>query len=282
MDLVKLHFLRSLDIAAASGLLLLDDSLYVVADDENFVCQIGLEKNDGHKLIQLFPGKLPEEESARKALKPDLESLVYIPELESILAVPSGSKPNRIRGALVGQGKFLGEVGFQGLYSQLWAINPELNIEGAALWGDEVVLFSRGNGANHRNEFYRLDRADFVVELRQGGILRESSCLKQVSCSLGSIDACPLGFTDVCLGFEDELWFLAAAETGDSTYLDGAFRGAVIGQMDSSGVVQFQARLDCPVKPEGLAIDVANKKFFVVTDSDSRREKAQLFVGDLP
>src|SRR5688572_32889185 len=64
-------------ISAASGMVVVGEFLYVIADDE---LQLGVfEGNGAGALVRLFPGELPKASAERKALKPDLEALVRLP-----------------------------------------------------------------------------------------------------------------------------------------------------------------------------------------------------------
>src|ERR1044072_5392942 len=98
---------RPAHLSAASGLACINSFIYVVADDE---LHLGVFRN-GHRepghLIRLFDGELPDAKADRKRQKPDLEALTLLPACEGhphglLLALGSGSTPNRRRGALLG------------------------------------------------------------------------------------------------------------------------------------------------------------------------------------
>src|SRR5688572_10672841 len=99
--------LRPLHVSAASGLVCLDSIMYVVADDELHLGVFSTrDRGPGH-LIRLFDGVLPEPAAARKQQKPDLEALTLLPAFPdfphgALLAVGSGSRPNRHKGVLLG------------------------------------------------------------------------------------------------------------------------------------------------------------------------------------
>ena len=55
--------------------------MYVVADDEHHLGLFDVAPESPGHLIRLFEGDLSHKKKERKALKPDIESLVYIPTL---------------------------------------------------------------------------------------------------------------------------------------------------------------------------------------------------------
>src|SRR4051794_22542623 len=133
-------------VSAASGLVRVGHWLHVVADDSLFLATFPLEGEAPGQLLRLFPGELPLEPKARKALKPDLEALCLLSGLKdaphgALLAVPSGSTPVRMKGALVplaADGSLAGqvrEVDFTRVYAQLTRELGPLNVEGAAVSG---------------------------------------------------------------------------------------------------------------------------------------------------
>ena len=89
-----------------------------------------------------------------------------------------------------------------------------LNIEGAALLGDAVRLFQRGNGAA-TNATYDISR-EGLLGLLLHRTLASPMIARVVPWDLGDIDGVPLGFTDA-VATEREIWFLGAAESSPST-----------------------------------------------------------------
>ena len=96
-SLIATRLVRTLDISAASGLVLRDGAFHVVADDENALLVI--EADGGTRRIALVPGELPGEHAARKARKPDFEILVDLRD-QGLLAMGSGSRATRERAVL--------------------------------------------------------------------------------------------------------------------------------------------------------------------------------------
>jgi len=80
--------------------------LYVIADDEHSLGVFELADNGPGRLFRLFAGELPSRPKDRKAEKPDLEAMAVLPAFDNypfgaLLAVGSGSEPNRQRAALL-------------------------------------------------------------------------------------------------------------------------------------------------------------------------------------
>lgn len=279
MELVQLRHLRFLELSAASGLILLNETFYVIADDELELHGYPKNLTNAIRKIQLIQGQLPEEPHARKSLKPDFESLVHLPMIDSILAVPSGSTSRRTKGVLV-NGGLKTEINFEPLFQALTGIS-DLNIEGTVIVGDAIKLFHRGNGAGQQNAIINLNLKIFIEDIQLHDNVTARSLREIENCDLGELNGQKLSFTDAATESADRIWYLAVVEGGNSTYLDGDFGGAVIGCINSKNEIICERILNCPAKPEGLALDIPNKKFYVVTDPDNRSHRSQLFEGDL-
>ena len=58
--------IRNLPVSAASGLIIVGEYLYVIADDDLQLSVFSLLDKTFHKTIALFEGRLPSEKNARK------------------------------------------------------------------------------------------------------------------------------------------------------------------------------------------------------------------------
>ena len=265
IQLSKLHSFSNPFMSAASGLALVKNHFFVIADDELFALK--LDKNLLQtQTITLFPGALSEELKLRKKTKPDLESIVELPSGQ-LLCVPSGSEVHRVWGALI-KGDLAVVLSFETLYAKLREIFSELNIEGAVVVEQSLRLFQRGNGEKHENATVDVNLNDFLQ-----GIISISKVQRY---DLGQMHGAALSFTDATL-YEDRIYFLAAAEACESTYLDGEFKGAVLGMMDLSGKILKRDSLDVRSKPEGICIEA--DYFYLVTDDDDRSKPSSLLRG---
>ncbi|HEX4925620.1 MAG TPA: hypothetical protein VFV50_16110 [Bdellovibrionales bacterium] len=277
-------------VTAASGLVLKGGVFYTCADDELHLGVFEAKRESG-ALHRIFDGELPVATADRKKKKPDLESLTYLPPSQAfrdgaLLAVPSGSKPNRMIGKAI---PYAGvapdfakafDVDFKDLFAHLASLYRDLNVEGAAVLGETFRLLQRGNGKPAQNATIDLDLNEILSDLAMRRPLAKRAYLKSREHDLGSIGNIKLTFTDCCYGPHARLWFLAAAEDTESTYDDGAFKGAVLGRMDSAGTTTDFHELDIHYKPEGLWVE-PDGTFFIVTDADSPRTASRLYKGKL-
>ena len=296
--MITLTKIRELDIAAspgagptflsaASGLVRAGDFLYVVADDELHLAVFPATTNGPGRVIPLFEGELPTSRVERKALKPDLETLTLLPPSQdyptgAILALGSGSRRNRRKGALLGvhaQSAVQGLpkiIDLSAIFDPLDVVFRKLNIEGAAVIGDEMRLFQRGNGRDSENAIIRFALPAFLDAL-SGESAIEPLAIQRID--LGKIDGIPLSFTDAATLPNGSMVFSAVAEDTDDTYNDGPCRGAGIGLLDRDGRLLRMLRFDAPYKVEGVdaRVDGAGIRLLLVTDADDPAIPAVLF-----
>ena len=271
---MKTKLIRKLNISAASGLVSVEGRFYAIADDENKLISFTENPDSQIEEVTLFEGELPQNPAERKKLKADLESLVYLQELNALLAVPSGSKSNRCTGALIflSSGK-VQPVDFANLFSSLQTTISHLNIEGAVVFGDRIKFFQRGNSVKGENAVININIVILLKELRTGRVSARG-LQSVVKCDLGFLNGVPLGFTDAAI-VESQIHFIAAAEKTDSTYDDGEFAGAVMGRLNAFDQVEMAGPIVCPAKPEGLC--AKDGKLYLVTDADDRSVFSALY-----
>ena len=273
---LPLQELATLRLAAASALVALDERLYVLGDDELLLQRYSLT---GGFIDQqsLLVGELPQEQAERKRLKPDFEMLCVLPD-GRLLALGSGSTAQRCRAVLV-DGEQTRVIDLGELYGALAAQLPELNLEGAVVQGQQLLLAQRGNGRGGVNALISLDLSRVLGGLDQGGLSASALCAVQ-PVELGDWQGVPLSLTDLCLDGQGRLLFSAAAEETASSYHDGACAGSVIGCLEA-GRVSRQWSLSGQAKIEGLAM-LADGSLRLVNDPDDRQQRSRLFRLDLP
>ncbi len=273
--------------SAASGLVCAHGRAYVVSDDEHHLAVF----RDAHSpgtLHRILPGDLPHSKKVRKQLKPDLEALLLWQG--ALVAFGSGSRLNRDTGVVVSlsargqplaQSRQAQRFDLKPLYEPLRAALGEINIEGAMLLGDELVLLNRGVSGQSGNA---------VVRYR-GGALRAAidgtrSRVAPRSIKpypLGAIDGVSFGFTDGA-ALPDGRWvFCAAAENTASSYADGPCAGAAVGLVSVDGELQALHLLTPSLKVEGIAARVhkAGIDICLVTDADDPLLSSQLLLARL-
>lgn len=234
-----------------------------------------------------------------KHLKLDLESCLTLdgPDGQVLLGLGSGSTEQRQR-VLVARGldgpdPDLRLVDARALYAALRAeaafAGSELNLEGAAAQGQDVVLFQRGNGAPRGDLLPvdasgRLDRAGLLAYLADPGRASPPPLREVRPWRLGAIDGVRLTFTDATTGPDGRLWFLAAAEGSPDTYRDGPVAGVVLGVIEVARGVTWArwSRLahegqPWSAKAEGLALDPRDpSRVWLVVDRDDPAAAAEL------
>lgn len=283
---LSLARLATLDIAAASGAVLHDGLLCVIADDGHALHRYTL-RGEPLAPLPLFADRapLPAEPRARKKRKPDLEALLQLPD-GSLLALGSGSAANRreARHVFPGSGgNRVAAIDLSPLYAALAAVLPDLNIEGAVVRGDHLVLAQRGNGRGD-NALVLLDLAQAMTDLSRG-MLGAAGLQRVLPLALGELAGIALTPTDLATGPDGALWYIAAAEDTDNPYEDGACVGSVIGRLDDSLRVERQWQLAPTLKVEGLHFhrrDDAGDHWLLVADADSPTTPAPLLALLVP
>jgi len=266
----------------------------VIADDELHLGVFPAEEGKPGRLIRLFPGKLPAKPKQRKRRKPDLEALTLLPPCAghahgALLALGSGSRPNRRGGALLtldAQGK-AGEVAqacdLSGLLAPLEDRFAELNIEGAVVVGDELCLLQRGNRETRQNALIRFRLSPLLNALGCGLTIAVMPPFAVHALDLGEVDGIPLGFTDAAALPNGELLFTAVAEDTGDNYQDGPCTAAAIGIVTREGVVRRLHPLDHAHKIEGVHATVRGGRIdlLLVTDDDDPGVAACLYSASL-
>ncbi|KQT01661.1 hypothetical protein ASG42_27025 [Rhizobium sp. Leaf391] len=281
-------------ISAASGLVCVGSHIYVVADDELCLGVFSAGDNEPGHRIRLFAGELPIGKAERKRQKPDLETIVFVPAFEgfsygALLALGSGSGPNRGRGILLGldpQGGVSGspeQVDMAPMLGPLHQVFADLNIEGAAVVGDELLLFQRGNKKHMENAIIHYSLMPALVALRgsDNAVIAPSSITRV---DLGTIEGVPLCFTDAAALPNGDVVFCAVAEDTHDAYRDGDCAGAAIGIVDKAGRLLSLHQLEKPHKVEGISAQTEDETLdlLLVTDADDPAIPAKLLSASIP
>ena len=280
-------------LSAASGLVQVGSKAYVVADDE---LHLGVFPTDsptpGH-LVRIFDGVLPDDRTERKRQKPDFEALALLPPFEDfrhggLLALGSGSRPNRGRGALLRldrHGEVCGPVhslDMSPILAPLRAAFAELNIEGAVVAGEELWLFQRGNRRHPENAIMRYPLSLVLAALRdpQGAAIAPTIIQRL---DLGTIDGVPFCFTDASALPDGDIVFCAVAEDTEDAYRDGPCIGGAVGIIGADGRLISLRQLDRPYKVEGISARSAGDRLdlLLVTDADDPAIPAMLLSGSM-
>lgn len=276
-------------LSAASGLVVIGHYFYVIADDELHLGQFVVNSPNAGCWIPLFEGYLPHEKAAHKAKKPDIEALTLLPASKqyaygALLAIGSGSKQNRQNAVIIplDSNGNVAEKPYQfslaALYQTLQQHFPDLNIEGACIKDNQLVLMQRANNQYRNSALIYCPLTTFLLLLDKPKP-DFSKCLIIVEYTLPEIEGIPLGFTDGKVLANGNMIFTAAAENTNNSYNDGACVGSAIGIITAEGQLQSCHLLQEPYKIEGIAVHIQNNKenIWLVNDADNPLMPATLF-----
>lgn len=308
---ITLHYTTGADAAidrpahvrAGSSLAWFGSRLAVVQDDANFIGLVDPANQDiqaltlpeGHAGLRQF-----DDTRANKRWKLDLEACVVVPDGkdELLLAFGSGSTAARERIVVVRRqdeapphiAVYAAARFYQILRSTADFAGSELNIEGAAIVGDRLRLFQRGNGAP-RGELRPVDATcDLPLDQVLAYIHEPSAPVPTpdtiVQYDLGAIGHCRLTFTD-SLFYRGSVLYSASAEDSPDAVLDGPVTGAALGVIDENGLARW-ALLTNPAgepmvaKVEGLlpSREQANE-LWIVVDPDDPHVPCELYRVEL-
>lgn len=266
-------------ISSASGLAIVGDWFYIVADDEHHL--IALPSSDvkagSLRMLPLLEARLPTDPAERKRRKRDLEALFHVPGDEDrppmLVAWGSGSRAQREFAYIVGldsDGSLAGAaraVSLTRLHDVLRGHVGELNIEAGLVQGDDLCLFSRANRGAPANGCFRLDLGLAIGFLLADEGAAQVPPVRFAELDLGRIGEVPVGITDAT-PLEEGGWLLSAvAEDTSNAYDDGRCAGVVLAACDASGKVAWTGRLDGGFKVEGIAFDEQGT-LWLTTDAD--------------
>jgi hypothetical protein len=286
-------------VRAASGLARVGNRLAVIQDDASFVALVNPVTGLSEPVpLPVGPGglRLFDDSRGNKAGKLDLEAVAAVGSATDrrLAAFGSGSLPARevvvlldlsapasprveVRTAPAFYARLRSAGDFAG---------SEMNIEGALYREGLLTLFGRGNGAvvgdvRPVNASCEIVWSELLAHLDAGATAPppEPRCVTQYE--LGTVDAVPLGFTDVAGDSEGAILYSAAAEASPDATRDGAVAGSVIGVLDARGASGRWTRLldergnPVAAKVEGLAPG-AGAMLFAVVDADDHTRASEL------
>lgn len=278
MDVFSLSlFVYLVGVGAASGLVYSDKSLKVISDDSDVLYTYNMDGNNIDKLSLHPSGELLEKRA--KPEKSDFEAITSYQDTYYIFG--SGSDKNRNSLIKVaGESNEVTQESLIPLYQDLRRAaeisEEDFNIEGAIIHKGDLLLFNRGNGPNQKNGVFFI--ADFLNSTSSYNI-----SYQQID--LPGIHGVPFGFTDAILE-EDKIYFLAAAEAGQSTYQDGQVLGSLIGKIDLKTMqLESSMQITNRYKFEGITVfekTEENTTFLLCEDLDDGGQETKIFKLVLP
>ena len=247
---------RPAHVRAASSLALVGDTLVIIQDDANFLASLRpADDTVGSVTLPAGRGGLRQFDDVRgnKRFKLDLESSIAVVDAgaTTVYAFGSGSSAAREH-VVIARGWEAGAVSIEmieapALYRALRTtpdfVGSELNVEGAALQGDELWMFGRGNGAV-RGDVLPLNATCVLpwpavrtyLDAKGAGALPPPTRI--IRYDLGALDAIPLGFTDAAATPRGFL-YSAAAEDSPDAISDGPVAGSCLGMIELGGSIRW-------------------------------------------
>ena len=214
-------------LSAASGMVVRGPTLYVVADDAHCLGIFDLDGSEPGRLIPLIEGELPKDAALRKKQKPDFEILLALPDSDllgddgtRLLALGSGSTKRRMRGAVIDlpdntAPASIHLIDLQPLFAAIAPLVPEVNLEGAVLREDHLLLFNRGNMEYPASQ---------IVEVSLAALLKGGPVAATLSAelTLPMLSGVPLTVTDACQLDSGHILLSAVAEATGNSCTNGA------------------------------------------------------------
>ncbi|MBP9093517.1 hypothetical protein KBI23_21035 [bacterium] len=293
-------------VTSASGLVRLDNRVYIVADDELHLAVFDLKSSQPGRWLRLLPGMLSSNYKERKKQKADLEAITRLqPDVYAaagaLLVVPSMSRANRVSGAMIKLEKDLLvnesndspiPIDFSDIRNKLTESIDGLNVEGIAIQEKVTKLFHRGSKKKGKSAVVELETAAFLHDLHDTHKPKSTCISKLREYDLGDIEGVGLSFTDAVPMPDGRIVFLAAAEATDDEYQDGACLGSSLGIMKENGDIESIVRLSGREKFEGICADYSSVEIsqgvfahsleiLLVSDTDNERFPSNLYQGSL-
>jgi hypothetical protein len=285
---------RPAHVRAGSALGWLGTRLAVVQDDASFIALV--EPGRGAVRAVTLPAgpggrRQFDEGRGNKAHKLDLEACFTVPRGRGtwLVALGSGSTPARETIVVVDERQAVRLVDGAPLYARLRAhadfSGSELNVEGAVVRGDSLVLLQRGNGAPRDGR----QPVDASAEIVLGELVTwledpvgPAPALRNVTrYELCTAAGERLGFTDAAL-IGDAIHFLAAAERSPDATRDGPVSAVAIGVLEPGrsarwAPIRSESGDVLVEKVEGLVADPAGPGLaWAVVDRDDPAAPAEL------
>jgi hypothetical protein len=268
-------------LSAASGMVVRGSMLCVVADDVHCLAVFDLDSDAPGRLIPLIADALPRDAAARKRVKPDFEVLIALPEAQGggLLAMGSGSRAQRMRGAVIelsesGETASVRLIDLSPLFAAITPLVPAVNLEGAVLRGDDLLLFNRGTMTHPASD---------IIEVPLAAVLAGCPVAAKL-CATLTLPHCagvPLTVTDAFRLENGHILLSAVAEATADSYADGALSGAAIVELDAAFNVRAVEPLEPILKVEGLSARVESDGVHIlcVTDADDPERAAGVYGG---
>jgi hypothetical protein len=210
---------------SGSGIEFFENRLYLAGDDASELLVMNKRWKEKER-VMLFASA---EERIPKKKKADLEAstIIFIDNAPHLLLLGSGSREPRNKAILFNLSSKEINIIDIGLFYQRLANSgiPDLNIEGAALVNNMLVLANRGNKSNPSNHLVVTD--PFFWRQQETAPIRLH--LLNFEPYKGSI-----GLSGLCYAPDHEqLWFTTSMEDTNNSYDDGKIGNSYLGMVEN-------------------------------------------------
>ena len=230
-------------VSSGSGILYHDDSLILLGDDAAYYAKMAIS-NQGH--VRKSISKNVNFDRVPKLIKNDIESAIFAningqpfvlgfgsggisPYRDTLFAMPLKETATRFKVSLLPI--------YNAIRKQVGLSESELNIEGAAMLGDQLILFNRGN-----NFAIVFSWPIFSNYIKHPGNT-EIPPFKIVKFTLPIFNKFPVGISGACEINDREILFTASLEETTDFINDGVVKGSYIGilKFTTSGEIKLTA-----------------------------------------
>lgn len=279
-------------VRAASAVRRFGSHLLVVQDDINALALLPATEGPAEPLL------LPRGNDGRrrfddgignKRLKLDLEACAALADGRLVI-FGSGSSPARETLILIAHHELPVILPAPRLYAALRAepsfAGAELNLEGALVANDELLLFQRGNGGRRSDvdpvtAIGAFDLAAFTDWLRAPETTPVPALRSVLQLDLGVVSGCAYSVTDAARSQDGRIVMLACAERSVDAVSDGPVVGCRVAVLAGDQLTLVDIRDEtgkpCLLKLEGIEPHPESpERFDVVVDVDRHDQPAQL------
>ena len=274
--MIATRLVRTLDVSAASGLVLRDGLLPCRRRRRERAVRV----RPGRRYAPhpAASGRVAGEEAERKAHKADFEILVDLAG-EGLLAMGSGSRATRERAVLVDRRERTTVIDTAPLCASLRDTFPDSTSKAACCSATNSCWCNAATAATAAPRWCssRSDDLQRALVSRQFVLTRAP---RIVDLDLGGQDGVPWTCTDLALLDDGDLLASAVLEDTEDAYRDGPCLGSALVRIAPDGVLRWHRRLATSSKIEGLAVD--GDVVWLVSDADDRAVPSQLLRAVLP
>lgn len=263
--------------SSGSGMAKFNNNLYAIGDDDAYLWEYSLTTKEWLPILQIWDNSQVKNGRIPGKVKPDFEAMITaeINNSPTLIIFGSGTKVETRENILLVniESQEINIIKTPKFYNWLRSVNGlsmnNLNLEGAAIYKDQLILSNRSN-----NQLYFIDFSSFETFLNT-----EQNTLPQIrrkiTYDLPVINKDTARFSSLEV-HEDKLFFSASIESTETWTTDGEIKGSFVGEIDLKS--DEKKLLHClPItsqgkiiedKVEGITFDATQQQIHAITDND--------------